>query len=76
MPRDVRTRWNSTYDMLQFALQYRAAIDDIVGNKTANLRQYELDEEEWETAKQLCDTLKASTAKSGVCGTDLRTLDL
>ncbi|KAK7040039.1 hypothetical protein R3P38DRAFT_2514150, partial [Favolaschia claudopus] len=23
MPRDVRTRWNSTYDMLCFAVKYR-----------------------------------------------------
>jgi hypothetical protein len=44
--------------MLQFALQYRAAIDDIAGNKTASLRQYELDEEEWKIAQQLCDMLK------------------
>jgi hypothetical protein len=27
----------------------------------ANLRQYELDEEEWKVAQQLCDTLKART---------------
>ena len=58
MPRDVRTRWNSTYDMVQFALQYRAAIDDIAGNKTAGLRRYELSDEEWIIAQQLCDTLK------------------
>jgi hypothetical protein len=58
MPRDVRTRWNSTYDMLQFALQYRTAIDDIAGNKTAGLRQYEIDDDEWKIAQQLCDTLK------------------
>lgn len=27
MPRDVATRWNSTFDMLDFALRYREAID-------------------------------------------------
>jgi len=58
MPRDVRTRWNSTYDLLQFALEYRAAIDDIAGNKVANLRKYELADEDWVIASQLCDTLK------------------
>jgi hypothetical protein len=60
MPRDVRTRWNSTYDMLEFALRYRAAIDEITGNKKADLRRYELDAEEWKVAEQLCSTLKVS----------------
>ena len=58
MPRDVLTWWNSTFDMLEFALQYREAVDDIAGNKTANLCQYELNDEEWWIAEQLHDTLK------------------
>ncbi|KAJ7849523.1 hypothetical protein B0H14DRAFT_2236513, partial [Mycena olivaceomarginata] len=33
IPRDVRTRWNSTYDMLRFAEQYREVIDAITSNK-------------------------------------------
>ncbi|KAF8838783.1 hypothetical protein BDN67DRAFT_873439, partial [Paxillus ammoniavirescens] len=34
IPRDVVTRWNSTYDVLCFALKYRRAIDKItVDNK-------------------------------------------
>jgi hypothetical protein len=58
MPRDVATRWNSTFDMLNFAVEYRVAIDNIAGNKTAALHQYELDEDKWEIAEQLRNTLK------------------
>jgi hypothetical protein len=58
MPCDVRTRWNSTFDMLRFALKYHTAVDDITGNKASNLRQYELGDNKWKIADQLCDTLK------------------
>jgi len=58
MPRHVTTRWNSTYDMLDFAVGYRLAIDSITRAKTSNLRKYELDDSEWKTAQQLQDTLK------------------
>ncbi|TFK48643.1 hypothetical protein OE88DRAFT_1614846, partial [Heliocybe sulcata] len=29
IPHDVVTRWNSTYDMVKFALSYRKPVDDI-----------------------------------------------
>ena len=58
MPRDVRTRWNSTYDMLDFAVDHREAIDSITGNQKMKLRQYELSEEDWEIATKLRDVLK------------------
>ena len=44
--------------MLEFALRYHTAIDDIAGNKAAGLRRYELDGNEWKIARQLCDILK------------------
>jgi hypothetical protein len=58
MPRDVSTRWNSTYEMLKFAYSYREAIDKITGERALKLRDYELLESEWETVKQLRDSLK------------------
>jgi len=58
MPRDVTTRWNSTYDMLEFAIEYREALESITGNQRMKLRQYELTEEDWTIATQLRDVLK------------------
>ena len=49
MLRDVKTRWNSTYDMLKFAYTYHEAIDRITGDRAMNLRDYELSDNEWET---------------------------
>jgi len=56
MPRDVTTQWNSTYDMLVFALKYRKAIDKISGDR--EMRKYELEEEDWDIVQQLCDILE------------------
>jgi hypothetical protein len=58
MPRDVATRWNSTYDMLVFAVEYRKALDLITSERDMKLRSYEMTQEEWEIATQLCEVLK------------------
>jgi hypothetical protein len=58
MPRDVSTRWNSTFDMLDFAIKYRSAIDKITADRNTDLRKFELNDAEWEIARQLRDTLK------------------
>ena len=58
MPRDVTTRWNSTFDMLDFAVDHVTAIDTITADRDMKLRQYKLSEGDWAIARQLRDVLK------------------
>ncbi len=53
-------RWNSTFDMLNFTVEYREVLDAITGDRDMKLRQYELSEEDWNIATQLHDVLKVS----------------
>jgi hypothetical protein len=61
MPRDVSTRWNSTFYMLKFALKYRKAIDLVSAERDLELWPFELSATEWKIAEQLCDVLKVSS---------------
>jgi len=58
MPRDVSTRWNSTFDMLKFACLYRDAINKITDDRSMKLRDYELKDFEWKIVEELRDCLK------------------
>lgn len=58
LPWDVVTRWNSTFDMLDFALDYWAGVDGITDRNKLGLSNYGLNNNEWELLKQLCDILK------------------
>ena len=57
MPRDVTTCWNSTYDMLKFALDYCSAFDEL-SDQSLSLRPYELSKMEWRIVEDLCEVLK------------------
>jgi hypothetical protein len=58
IPRDVVTRWNSTHDMMVFALEYRKPIDAITADKSLKLRKFELDNEGWSIIEQLVSVLQ------------------
>src|SRR5216684_2102222 len=59
--RDVTTWWNLTYDMLNMNIEYRPGVDKMTEAHENELHMYELGEEEWIIAKQLCDILKVSS---------------
>jgi hypothetical protein len=58
MPRDVSTRWNSTYDMVEFAIEYQAALDTMTADRGMNLRKFELSKKEWSMATELSEVLQ------------------
>jgi hypothetical protein len=60
IPRDVATRWNSTFDMLNFVLDYKIAIEQYTQERGLGLREYELSDEEWKLAVELRNVLKVS----------------
>ena len=57
IPHDVRTRWNATYDMLNFTYEYKEAINQITDRCEMKLRDYEIEPHEWDIIKQLWDIL-------------------
>ncbi|EIW54263.1 uncharacterized protein TRAVEDRAFT_131865, partial [Trametes versicolor FP-101664 SS1] len=61
LPRDVKMRWNSMYDMLDVAVRYQQAVDMLTNNKSNGLRSFELLPEEWEIASQLHKVFKDAT---------------
>ena len=58
MPRDVTIRWNSTFDMLDFAVTYRKALESLTETLGMGLRDYELSYDNWVIAKDLWDILE------------------
>jgi hypothetical protein len=60
MPRDVLTRWNYTFKMLSFALDYRTVYNELTANRAMKMRKYEITDNEWNIVKQLADVLKVS----------------
>ncbi|KIK72440.1 hypothetical protein PAXRUDRAFT_180663, partial [Paxillus rubicundulus Ve08.2h10] len=61
MPRDVATRWNLTFDMLEYALKHRRAVDVVTQQHELGLRKFELSDNEWLVIEQLYSILKDAT---------------
>ena len=60
LPCNVVTRWNSTLDMLNFAVQYWAVIDAMTADKSLKPHKFELETEEWTIVKDLVTVLLVS----------------
>ena len=58
IPRDGNTRWNSTFDMLEFVAEYRDVYNAFTGDVELNLRDYKLDKQAWKIIDELCLILK------------------
>ena len=57
---DVSMRWDSTHDMLMFAVEHKKQLSELTSDLKNNLWAYELLQEEWWLAEELGDTLKVN----------------
>ncbi|KAJ3830446.1 hypothetical protein F5880DRAFT_1468533, partial [Lentinula raphanica] len=61
LPRDVATRWNSTFDMLAAFIRLKEPITEFLDRSSNGLAEYALDNEEWEAIEGLVSILKDAT---------------
>ncbi|KAJ3753120.1 ribonuclease H-like domain-containing protein, partial [Lentinula raphanica] len=58
LPRDVATRWNSTFDMLSAFIRMKEPVTMFLDRSSNKLAEYALDNEEWEAIEGLVSVLK------------------
>ena len=72
---DCPTRWNSTYDMLQAAIEKRAVLDEGTSHFKTNGRERKISKDEWELLQIFTDLLEPfSFATQHVCQTVTSTI--
>lgn len=54
---DVKTRWNSTFEMIQRAIKMREVVD-ILTSCDVEMRQYALDADDWKVLRDVLDFLQ------------------
>jgi hypothetical protein len=64
IPRDIVTRWNSTYDMMHFVLTYKKVINHVTADKALKLRKYELNNNNWTIVEDLVSILEVRSLYS------------
>lgn len=60
LPRDVATRWNLTFDVLEYALKHCKAVNLLMQWHELGLRKFELSDNKWVIIEQLHSVLKVS----------------
>ncbi|KAF8143632.1 hypothetical protein K438DRAFT_1633225 [Mycena galopus ATCC 62051] len=58
IPRDVRTRWNSVYDMLAVAIEYKAVFNDMTASRDLDYRKFDISNAEWTLVEDMLHVLK------------------
>ncbi|KAJ3967366.1 hypothetical protein EV361DRAFT_807417, partial [Lentinula raphanica] len=61
LPRDVSTRWNSTYDMLAAFLKMKEPVAEFLDRSSNGLADFALDDDEWNAIEGLVLVLKDAT---------------
>ncbi|KAJ3834696.1 hypothetical protein F5878DRAFT_515652, partial [Lentinula raphanica] len=58
LPRDVLTRWNSTYNMLAAFLTMKKPVSDFLDHSSYQMSDLALNDDEWEAVEGLVAVLK------------------
>ena len=58
LPRDVATRWNSTYDMLAAFLEMKEPVSQFLDRSSNRMAEFLLDNDEWTAIEGLVSALK------------------